>query len=88
MRQAALRHWSQLQNLSHLIGDFHDTVAAISLIDAVISVDTGIVHAAGALGVPGVVLFGPFSPETHIADYPGIIWCEIRLSGIKMQRAV
>ena len=62
-----------VQNLSHLITDLHDTVAAISLVDVVISVDTGIVHAAGALGVPGVALFGPFPPETHIADYPSII---------------
>jgi len=61
-----------VKNLSHLINDYHDTVAALSLVDAFISVDTGIVHAAGALGVPGVALFGPFPPETHIADYPSI----------------
>lgn len=59
-------------NLSSLIGDYHDTVAALSLTDAFISVDTGIVHAAGALGIPGVALFGPFPPETHVADYPCI----------------
>ena len=44
-------------NLSSLIYDYHDTIAALSLVDALISVDTGIVHAAGALGVPGVALF-------------------------------
>jgi ADP-heptose:LPS heptosyltransferase len=60
-------------NLSSLIQDYHDTSAALSLMDALISVDTGIVHAAGAMGTPGVALFGPFPPETHIVDYPSII---------------
>jgi ADP-heptose:LPS heptosyltransferase len=62
-----------ITNLSHLIRDYHDTVAAMSLVDAFISVDTGIVHAAGAMGIPGVALFGPFPPETHISDYPSVI---------------
>lgn len=60
-------------NLSYLINDYHDTIAALTLVDAFISVDTGIVHAAGALGIPGVALFGPFPPETHVSDYPSII---------------
>jgi len=62
-----------IMNLSYLINDYHDTVAALSLVDAFISVDTGIVHAAGAMGIPGVALFGPFPPETHVADYPAVI---------------
>jgi ADP-heptose:LPS heptosyltransferase len=61
-----------IRNLSYLIHDYHDTVAALSLVDTFISVDTGIVHAAGAMGVPGVALFGPFPPETHVADYPSV----------------
>lgn len=60
-------------NLSSLIYDYHDTIAALSLVDAFISVDTGIVHAAGALGIPGVTLFGPFPPETHVSDYKSIL---------------
>ncbi|MBN2255457.1 MAG: glycosyltransferase family 9 protein, partial [Deltaproteobacteria bacterium] len=60
-------------NLSSLIYDYHDTIAALSLVDAVISVDTGIVHATGALGIPGVALFGPFPPETHVSDYTSIL---------------
>lgn len=64
---------SPIMNLSSLIRDYHDTTAALSLVDAFISVDTGIVHAAGAMEVPGVALFGPFPPETHVADYPSII---------------
>jgi len=62
-----------IKNLSHLIDDYHDTVAALSLVDAFISVDTGIVHAAGAMGIPGVALFGPFPPETHVVDYPSVV---------------
>jgi ADP-heptose:LPS heptosyltransferase len=62
-----------VMNLSFLIKDYHDTTAALSLVDALISVDTGIVHAAGAMGIPGVALFGPFPPETHVSDYPSII---------------
>ena len=42
-----------------------------------------IVHAAGALGVPGVTLFGPFPPETHIADYPSIIGARSDYQGSK-----
>jgi ADP-heptose:LPS heptosyltransferase len=61
-----------LVNVSGCISDYHDTIAALSLVDAFISVDTGIVHAAGALKIPGVALFGPFPPETHIFCYPTI----------------
>lgn len=62
-----------ITNLSHLIRDYHDTIAFLSLVDAFISVDTGIVHAAGAMGIPGIALFGPFPPETHVVDYTSII---------------
>lgn len=61
-----------LINLSSKISDYHDTIAALSLIDAFISVDTGVMHAAGALKIPGVALFGPFPPETLIFCYPSI----------------
>jgi len=62
-----------VKNLSHLIQDYPDTIAALSMVDAFVSVDTGIVHAAGALSIPGVALFGPFPPETHVSDYSSII---------------
>ena len=70
-----------ITNLSHLIRDYHDTVAALSLVDAFISVDTGIVHAAGAIGIPGVALFGPFPPATHISDYPSVIGIRAEYKG-------
>ena len=74
-------HDFNIKNLSHIIADYHDTIAAISLVDAFISVDTGIVHAAGAMGIPGVALFGPFPPETHIADYPSVIGVRAQYKG-------
>ncbi|MFP4037986.1 MAG: glycosyltransferase family 9 protein [Desulfobacteraceae bacterium] len=65
-------HRAPVQNLSTWIRDLKDTVAAISLVDAVISVDTGIVHAAGALGVSCVAVFGPFSSQGHVDSYPRV----------------
>jgi ADP-heptose:LPS heptosyltransferase len=38
------------------IGDWADTAAIVSQLDLVISVDTGVVHLAGALGAPTWVL--------------------------------
>ncbi len=70
-----------VMNLSYLINDYHDTVAALSLLDAFISVDTGIVHAAGAMGIPGVALFGPFPPETHVSDYPSVLGFRTEYAG-------
>jgi len=70
-----------VMNLSYLINDYHDTIAALSLMDAFVSVDTGVVHAAGALGVPGVALFGPFPPETHVSDYPSVIGVRAMYAG-------
>jgi len=49
------------------------TITALSLCDGIISVDTGIVHGAGALGISGVALFGPFHAASHIGDYPFLI---------------
>lgn len=68
-------------NLSHLINDFHNTIAVLSLCDAFVSVDTGIVHAAGALGIPGVARFGPFPPETHVAQYPTVLGIRTEFTG-------
>jgi len=42
--------------------DFADTAAVISLMDLVVSVDTSVVHLAGALGKPAWVLL-PFTPD-------------------------
>ena len=44
------------QRLAAKINDWADTAAVVSQLDLVISVDTGVVHLAGALGVPAWVL--------------------------------
>lgn len=55
------------------LSDFDDTAALTRLMDAVISVDTSVVHLAGALGVPTLVLL-PFCPDwrwlTERSDSP------------------
>jgi tetratricopeptide (TPR) repeat protein len=44
------------------LADFADTAAVMAELDLIISVDTSVVHLAGALGVPVWVLL-PFSPD-------------------------
>jgi hypothetical protein len=51
-----------LVELGSRIGDFADTAAIIENLDLVISVDTSIVHLAGALGRPVWTLL-PFAPD-------------------------
>ena len=50
------REQVQIRDMSTEIQDWGDTAAIISQLDLVISVDTGVVHLAGALGVPVWVL--------------------------------
>jgi hypothetical protein len=44
------------------LDDFADTAAVIALVDLVVSVDTSVVHLAGAMGRPVWILL-PFSPD-------------------------
>lgn len=50
-----------VSDLSTQLGDFYDTAAAIAQMDLVISIDTSVVHLAGALGKPVWVLL-PYVP--------------------------
>ena len=64
---------SPLVPLGGLFGDFTDTAQAIARLDLVITVDTGVAHLAGAMGVPVWILL-PFVPDwrwqTERSDSP------------------
>jgi tetratricopeptide (TPR) repeat protein len=56
---------ARLSNVAHVgdaLADFEDTAAVVALADLVISVDTSVVHLAGAMGRPVWVLV-PFQPD-------------------------
>jgi tetratricopeptide (TPR) repeat protein len=56
---------ARLSNLTHVgdaLADFEDTAAVLALADLLISVDTSVVHLAGAMGRPVWVLV-PFQPD-------------------------
>jgi hypothetical protein len=61
--QAVLRDMPHVRNHADDLHDFGDTGALVSLMDLVISVDTSIVHLAGALDRPVWVLLA------HLADW-------------------
>ncbi len=54
--QVLLRRWPQVRDASAALADFAETAALLMNLDLVISVDTSVVHLAGALGVPCWVL--------------------------------
>lgn len=49
-------------NIGERMRDFADTAAILKQLDLLVSVDTSVVHLAGALGVPAWVLI-PYSPD-------------------------
>jgi ADP-heptose:LPS heptosyltransferase len=60
--EKALAANKQIIHFGSELEDFSDTAALVSLMDLVISVDTSVVHLAGALGKPLWVLL-PFAPD-------------------------
>ncbi|MGY8682824.1 tetratricopeptide repeat protein [Bradyrhizobium sp. UFLA05-153] len=60
--QAFLRERCDIVDLTEHLTDFSETAALVCCLDLVISVDTSVVHLAGALGVP-VWTMVPFSPD-------------------------
>jgi len=56
---ARLKLAPMITDLSPLMQDWRDTAAAIAAMDAVVCVDTGPGHAAGAMGVPTFLLLNP-----------------------------
>jgi ADP-heptose:LPS heptosyltransferase len=53
---------SDVIDLAPRLGDFADTAAAMAVLDLVISVDTSVVHLAGAMGRPCWVLL-PYAQD-------------------------
>ncbi len=68
--QPPLRNWA---SLAPLLSNFSDTAYALSGMDLVVTVDTVLVHLAGALGIPTLLLL-PFQPDfrwmLHREDSP------------------
>ncbi|MEA2939277.1 MAG: hypothetical protein QOC56_2781 [Alphaproteobacteria bacterium] len=65
LREADAEVLARLPRLTHLgaeLDDFDDTAAVVSLADVVVSVDTAVVHLAGALARPTWILV-PFCPD-------------------------
>ena len=52
---------------------FIEAAAVVSMCDIIITPDTGLVHAAGALGIPAVVIMGCISPDVRISTYDNMI---------------
>lgn len=59
---AAMATNNKILSLGSELNDFSDTAALIQVLDLVISVDTSVVHLAGALGKPAWVLL-PYVPD-------------------------
>ena len=53
---------------------FMDAAAVCSLCHLVITQDTGLAHACGALGVPALVLIGSMIPEWRFSSYKNFHW--------------
>ena len=63
-----------VEDLGPELGDFADTAAALAALDLLVSVDTSVVHLAGALGRP-VWLLLPFVPDWRwMMDRADSIW--------------
>jgi ADP-heptose:LPS heptosyltransferase len=61
-QMAAYKGTAPLLNLDAQIQDFEDTIAILSAVDLLVSVDTSVVHFAGALGRPAWAMI-PFAPD-------------------------
>ena len=65
---AAELEGTAVHDLSGRLGDFADTAAVVDKLDLVLSVDTAVIHVAGALGRPVWVLV-PFAPDWRWARH-------------------
>ncbi len=60
--EACLTARPDIHHLGDALHDFSDTAAALASLDVIVSVDTSVVHLAGALGRPVWILL-PFNPD-------------------------
>ena len=61
-----------IYDMTAVLGPMEATIAFASLMDVVVTPDTGTLHIAGALGVPTVGLFGVTGGETRTRYYPSL----------------
>jgi len=66
--------YAQFHEFSDALGDFADTAGLISSLDGVISVDTAVVHLAGALGRPVWVLLPKVADWRWLRDRTDSPW--------------
>jgi ADP-heptose:LPS heptosyltransferase len=52
------------------------SAALMSMADLVLSVDTGAIHMAAALGIPAYGIYGPFNGYIRLATYPNCKWID------------
>jgi ADP-heptose:LPS heptosyltransferase len=63
----------ELTNLTDPGISFRQSCAVLNTCDVFIGNDSALLHVAGALGVPGVGLYGPFPSHLRIKHSPGIV---------------
>lgn len=61
-------------NASGATRSFGEAAALLEKCGAVVSQDSGLAHACGAMGVRTVVAMGSIPPETRYASYPSVSW--------------
>jgi len=63
-------------NLSNKSVDIISSISLISLAKLVVTVDTGMVHMAAAVGVPVYGIYGPFPGHIRLSTYPNTKWID------------
>jgi tetratricopeptide (TPR) repeat protein len=71
---AVLRERSDILHVGDALGDFANTAALISQLDLVISVDTSVVHLAGALGHPVWIMLPYIADWRWLLDQDSTPW--------------
>lgn len=66
----------ELHNLTDPGITFRQSCAVLNTCDVFIGNDSALLHIAGALGVPGVGLYGPFPAHLRIKHSPGLVAIE------------